>query len=134
MLWGPSTPCHLPSPSGKRAFPIQKCFLLLLRCNDGLVLAQPHPVGSPGDPRRPELLSRAELNPVVKNYTCLEIWDHSLLWEPPSPSTHLWEKLFQEALASSPDEEAGKETRTKAIRRKENYTFLICKRTAPEAL
>lgn len=56
------------------------------------------------------------------------------LWEPPSPSTHLWEKLFQEALASSPDEEAGKEIRMKAIRRKENYAFLICERTAPEAL
>lgn len=51
------------------------------------MLAQPHPVGSPGDPtRRPELLSRAKLNPVVKNYTCLEIWDHSLSGSPHLPA------------------------------------------------
>lgn len=34
-------------------------------------------------------------------------------WGPFPPGTHLWEKLFQEALASSPDEEAGKQIRQK---------------------
>ena len=72
--------------------------------------------------RWPALFSGAKLNPVVKNYICLEIWNLS-----GSP-------ISQHPPVEETVEEAGKQIRTRAIKRKENYTSLIYERTAPESL
>lgn len=53
----------------------------------------------------------------------------SLSGSPHIPA-HTFAETIPGTLASSPDEEAVKQIRSKTIRRKEDYKFLICKRTA----